>query len=110
MPERYVVLVNWPEGGVDAASNLRALVRAAETTASAPVKLDTVLHCIGDIDLVLIVTADDSKAMNAFTLALQKSVRLVTLQAYDADEIDKIIENAKTIREGYIRSGAGGIS
>ena len=105
---RYVLLVNWPESGIDEAKRSRGVLNiASKAFKEVGGRFETIVHCVGDIDLVAIVEAPTAAAMTAFSIALESvgSGRTVVLQAYTPEELSKIIDDADAIRDGYIRSG-----
>jgi uncharacterized protein with GYD domain len=105
---RYVLLIKWIDRGLQAAEvSQNVLPAAKQAFKEANGEFVELVHCVGEIDLVAIVTAPSALEVTAFTLALGGvgKVRTVTLQAFDEEEMGQVVQKARSIRDGYIRGG-----
>lgn len=90
----YVSLINWTDQGI---RNAKDTIQRAEAFSAAAermnCKVHTLLWTMGQHDIVSIIEAPDDATASTLTLAvgMQGNVRTVTMRAYTADEMGKII-------------------
>ncbi len=104
---KYVCLVTFTDTGI---RNLRKTTARAGAFAdrmkSQGITILQTLWTVGSVDLVHFFEAEDDQAAAtfAFTLAALGNVRTNTMRAYDANEMEKVIEKVQTpydlLREG----------
>ncbi len=94
----YVSLVNWTEQGVkgfaDSVERGKAATKLIESLGG---KFLSIHWTMGTYDLVAITEFPDDESASAFALKLgaQGNVRTLTMRAYDADDMAKIIAKTK---------------
>jgi uncharacterized protein with GYD domain len=90
----YIVLSQFTEQGVRTVHDTtkRAAV-AKDMAAKAGVKLIDVFWTIGPCDVVIIAEAPDDETMAAFVVSTAKlgNIKPLTLRAFKAGEVDKIL-------------------
>ena len=94
---KYVALINWTEQGIKDFKNTTERAKNAQQAAARfGGKIDTILWTAGPYDLVAILDFPDEDSSSAFSLALGAigNVRTITMRAFDAAAMDRII--AKT--------------
>ena len=92
---RYVALMNWTDQGVRSAKDTVTRRRQAEEGfAKAGIRLETVLWTQGRYDLIAISEAPDDATVAAamLTLAGQGNLRTETMRAFDAAEMQGIVD------------------
>jgi uncharacterized protein with GYD domain len=91
----YVSLCNWTDQGI---KNFKDTVsrgkKAEDAMGKLGVRFQSLYWTVGPYDLVAIVDADDEESATAALLALgaQGNIRTTTMRAYQAGEMDRIIE------------------
>ena len=105
---RYVLLIKWVDRGLAAAEDSQAVIpHAKKAFEESGGTVHELVHCMGDIDLVAVVSAASPEDITAFTLTLGwlGQIRTVTLPAFDTAEMDAVVLKAQAIRTAYIRGG-----
>jgi len=96
---KYVCLVTFTDTGVRNLRKTTARARAFEDKMQkVGVKIIATLWTVGQVDLVHIFEAkdDEAAATMAYTLSSLGNVRTNTMRAFDADEMDQVIEKVQT--------------
>jgi uncharacterized protein with GYD domain len=94
----YVSLVNWTEQGArgyeGSVSRGKDAAKAAEALGG---KFVTTLWTMGQYDLVVVTEFPDDESASAFALKVgaQGNIRTVTMRAYTASEMERIIAKTK---------------
>lgn len=94
----YVSLVNWTEQGAkgyaDSVDRSKAATKLAETLGG---KFVSILWTMGTYDLVAITEFPDDESASAFALKLgaQGNVRTLTMRAYNAEDMARIVAKTK---------------
>ncbi len=104
---KYVCLVTFTDTGI---RNLRKTTARAEAFAdrikAQGITILQTLWTVGSVDLVHIFEAEDDEAAAtfAFTLGALGNVRTNTMRAYDAEQMERVMEKVQTpydlLREG----------
>lgn len=95
----YVCLVTFTDTGVKNLRKTTARAKAfTEKMESSGIKILTTLWTVGTYDIVHVFQAADEEAAAsfAFTLSSLGNVRTDTMRAFDAEEMEKIIERVQT--------------
>ncbi len=90
----YVGLMSFTDKGMQTVKDTTKRAAAAKEAAKkAGVNMREVLWTMGEHDVVCILDADDEKALAAFSLAtaMQGNVRIQSLRAFTASEMDAIL-------------------
>jgi len=96
---KYVCLIQFTDTGVKNLRKTTARAKAfTEKMEKVGIQVTQTLWTVGKVDLVHIFDApnDEAAATFAFTLSSLGNVRTNTMRAFDAEEIDRIIENVQT--------------
>jgi len=96
---KYVSLVQFTDTGVKNLRKTTARARAFQTKMEkVGIYTTQTLWTVGRYDLIHIFEApdDEAAACFAYTLSALGNVRTNTMRAFDADEIDRIVENVQT--------------
>lgn len=94
----FVSLVNWTEQGVkgyaDSVARGKDAAKAAEALGG---KFVQMLWTMGQYDLVVLSEFPDDESASAFALKVgaQGNIRTVTMRAYTASEMERIVAKAK---------------
>jgi uncharacterized protein with GYD domain len=94
----YVSLVQFTEQGIRAAKDTTKRAEAVKAQAAKMgVKVTDILWTLGAYDSVLIAEAPDDETMAAYavSVAMLGNVRMQTLRAFRAPEVDKILAKIK---------------
>lgn len=94
----YVSLVNWTEQGVKGYADSVARAKdAAKATEAMGGKFVSMLWTMGTYDLVVVSEFPDDESASAFALKIgaQGNIRTVTMRAYTASEMERIIAKTK---------------
>lgn len=94
----YVSLVNWTEQGVKGYADSATRVKDAEKGAQAlGGRFVQLLWTMGPYDVVAITEFPDDETASAFALKLgaQGNVRTLTMRAYSAGEMERIVAKTK---------------
>ena len=96
---KYVCLVTFTDTGVRNLRKTTARARAFEDKMKkVGIKMIATLWTVGQVDLVHIFEAEDDQAAAtmAYTLSSLGNVRTNTMRAFDADEMDAVIDKVQT--------------
>jgi uncharacterized protein with GYD domain len=91
----YFALVNFTDQGIrhirQTTERAKALINAA---ANLGVKIKDIYWTMGNFDAVLIAEAPDDETVTAFAVSMGAlgNIRMQTLRAFSADEMNKILE------------------
>lgn len=94
----YVSLVNWTEQGAKAFADSAARGKQAEKAAQAlGGRYMQLLWTMGPYDVVAITEFPDDETASAFALKLgaEGNVRTLTMRAYNAEEMGRIVAKTK---------------
>ncbi|MDQ0140679.1 GYD domain-containing protein [Cupriavidus necator] len=92
---RYIVLASFTDQGIRAVKDTaKRAVAVREMGARFGVQMTDIYWTLGKYDIVLTVEAQDDASMTAFGLAVGAlgNVRTQTLRAFNADEIQEILD------------------
>ena len=91
---RYVVLFNWTDQGVRTARDTVERSRHARAAwEQRGVRIESLYWCLGDHDIVAVITAPDDASLGAALLQLAQggNLRTKTLRAFDEGEMEALL-------------------
>ncbi|MHB1568050.1 MAG: GYD domain-containing protein [Solirubrobacteraceae bacterium] len=94
----YVTLINWTDEGAhnfkDTVDNGKALTELVNGHGAA---LERIIWTLGGYDAVAIMSAPDDETAAAISLAAAEgaSMRTTTLRAFESDEVERIVQQAR---------------
>jgi uncharacterized protein with GYD domain len=95
---KYVLLVNWTEQGVqNAKDTVKRSEQVRDLFQRMGVTIEQVYWTAGQYDIVVVLDAPDDESVSAAALAgaMQGNLRTTTLRAFEAEEMQRILDRIK---------------